>query len=97
MSIIKHVTLQKIVAHDFRYDPRMYRGAMFIPTILRIQKYNCSVVAIVTNLRLYQQNPVSIKLGGNVRRFIGTRDGDKGIPSSVVSTRRGARPLSNNN
>ena len=24
MSIIKHVTLQKIVAHDFRYDPRKY-------------------------------------------------------------------------
>ena len=24
MSIIKNVTLQKIVAHDFRYDPRMY-------------------------------------------------------------------------
>ena len=23
MSIIKHVTLQKIVAHDFRYDPRI--------------------------------------------------------------------------
>ena len=22
MSIMKHVTLQKIVAHDFRYDPR---------------------------------------------------------------------------
>ena len=22
MSIIKHVTLQKIVAHNFRYDPR---------------------------------------------------------------------------
>ena len=22
MSIIKHATLQKIVAHDFRYDPR---------------------------------------------------------------------------
>ena len=22
MSIVKHVTLQKIVAHDFRYDPR---------------------------------------------------------------------------
>ena len=22
MSIIKNVTLQKIVAHDFRYDPR---------------------------------------------------------------------------
>ena len=26
MSIIKHVTLQEIVAHDFRYDPRIYRG-----------------------------------------------------------------------
>ena len=25
MSIIKHVTLQKIVAHDFRYDPRNMR------------------------------------------------------------------------
>ena len=24
MSIIKHVTLQKIVAHDFRYDLRIY-------------------------------------------------------------------------
>ena len=23
MSIIKHVTLQKIVAYDFRYDPRI--------------------------------------------------------------------------
>ena len=23
MSIIKYVTLQKIVAHDFRYDPRI--------------------------------------------------------------------------
>ena len=24
MSLIKHVTLQKIVAHDFRYDPRKF-------------------------------------------------------------------------
>jgi hydroxymethylpyrimidine/phosphomethylpyrimidine kinase len=24
LSIIKHVTLQKIVAHDFQYDPCMY-------------------------------------------------------------------------
>ena len=23
MSIVKHVTLQTIVAHDFRYDPRI--------------------------------------------------------------------------
>ena len=26
MSIIKHVTLQKIVAHDFRYDPRKFQA-----------------------------------------------------------------------
>ena len=26
MSIIKHVTLQKIVAHDFRYVPRTSRS-----------------------------------------------------------------------
>ena len=26
LSIIKHVTLQKIVAHDFRYDPRIKLG-----------------------------------------------------------------------
>ena len=28
MSIIKHVTLQKIVAHDFRYDPRIRQQRM---------------------------------------------------------------------
>ena len=32
MSIIKHVTLQKIVAHDFRYDPRTY---VFCVTLAR--------------------------------------------------------------
>ena len=26
LSMIKQVTLQKIVAHDFRYDPRIYYG-----------------------------------------------------------------------
>ena len=26
MSIIKYFTLQKIVAHDFRYDPRILSG-----------------------------------------------------------------------
>ena len=32
LSIIKHVTLQKIVAHDFRYDPRIY--VVFMQNIL---------------------------------------------------------------
>ena len=31
MSIIKHVTLQKIVAHDFRYDPRTCYGQQLYP------------------------------------------------------------------
>ena len=29
MSIIKHVTLQKIVAHDFRYDPHSSHFSQF--------------------------------------------------------------------
>ena len=35
MSIIKHVTLQKIVAHDFRYDPRTLTWSTFcyVPTV----------------------------------------------------------------
>ena len=32
MSIIKHVTSQKIVAHDFRYDARILHGDMTITT-----------------------------------------------------------------
>ena len=36
MSIIKHVTLQKIVAHDFRYDPRKYCGLLTTPETLRV-------------------------------------------------------------
>ena len=31
MSIIKHVTLQKIVAHDFRYDTRKLRFSEAFP------------------------------------------------------------------
>ena len=31
MSITKHVTLQKIVAHDFRYDPHKYLGLVVPP------------------------------------------------------------------
>ena len=29
LSIIKHVTLQKIVAHDFRYDPRITKLPLY--------------------------------------------------------------------
>ena len=33
MSIIKHVTLEKIVAHDFRYDPRRKEKRMPLKAI----------------------------------------------------------------
>jgi hypothetical protein len=29
LSIIKHVTLQNIVAHDFQYDPRTYMSKFY--------------------------------------------------------------------
>ena len=35
LSIIKHITLQKIVAHDFRYDPRV---CIYIYTHIYITK-----------------------------------------------------------
>jgi len=47
------------------------------------------VVATATSLRMYQHVPRSTKPGGNVGRQMGTRDGDKGVPSSVVSAPRG--------
>ena len=39
MSIIKYVTLQKIVAHDFRYDPRT--------------TYYFSIATVVTRKHMY--------------------------------------------
>ena len=38
MSIIKHVTLQKIVAHDFRYDPRIIARHKASNTVQNITK-----------------------------------------------------------
>jgi len=38
LSIIKHVTLQKIVAHDFRYDPHISCEVNFI--LMYINNYD---------------------------------------------------------
>ena len=35
MSIIKHVTLQKIVARDFRYDPRTLQ--LILPLVCELE------------------------------------------------------------
>ena len=39
MSIIKHVTLQKIVAHDFRYDPCVKFRETLRPKMLRVARF----------------------------------------------------------
>ena len=41
MSIIKNVTLQKIVAHDFRYDPRI------IIIIIITRAFNLNILDVV--------------------------------------------------
>ena len=52
MSIIKHVTLQKIVAHDFRYDPRKIMTAK---CLLFISKHASGRILCATNAK--QQSP----------------------------------------
>ena len=51
MSIIKQVTLQKIVAHDFRYDPRSnalhYTGLCSMFWTVKVLSENAVVVAIL--------------------------------------------------
>ena len=37
MSIIKHVTLQTIVAHDFRYDPRIFNVGYCIRSVHSVE------------------------------------------------------------
>ena len=43
MSIIKHVTLQKIVARDFRYDPRTYVH------ITKTRRFKCLKNSVLIN------------------------------------------------
>ena len=45
MSIIKHVTLQNIVAHDFRYDPRISKN-------IKIKIYRTIILPVVL-LRIF--------------------------------------------
>ena len=43
LSIIKHVTLQKIVAHDFRYDPRNLVRSVSRSRLLVIKIFSCTL------------------------------------------------------
>ena len=45
MSIIKNVTLQKIVAHDFRYDPRII--IIIIIIIIITRAFNLNILDVV--------------------------------------------------
>ena len=54
MSIIKQVTLQKIVAHDFRYDPRIYVKldiCVFFENLWRKFKLPLNVIGIKGTLQ----------------------------------------------
>ena len=60
MSIIKHVTLQKIVAHDFRYDPRILQDDT---RSLQCQVSTCYLsddIATEVMLQVFLFCPVSI-------------------------------------
>ena len=64
MSIIKHVTLRKIVAHDFRYDPR---------SIVDVPK--CSNMWFVflihpNNINLTHSDKVSVSVSVSVRCLV---------------------------
>ena len=50
MSIIKHVTLQKIVAHDFRYDPRNWTSYQVTYCKSRKCYYNTPYLLIINLL-----------------------------------------------
>ena len=53
MSIIKHVTLQKIVAHDFRYVPRIsILSVIFFCNVFHADRYLARYVRVVENMRV---------------------------------------------
>ena len=48
MSIIKHITLQKSVAHDFRYDPRIIFKVGLLLKYSGVYTSNITVNAVIT-------------------------------------------------
>ena len=73
MSIIKHVTLQKIVAHDFRYDPRTYQGSFFLDSDIRniILKSIWNLLRVIKGVQLlgfqskgYKRSVKSLRASG---------------------------------
>ena len=65
MSIIKHVTLQKIVAHYFRYDPRKYQMKQI--QCVWLKRNVCFMLKEVVHIAatvLYK-----VKLGGHLRAY----------------------------
>ena len=62
MSIIKHVTLQKIVAHDFRYDPRSIQTMMRI-CVIRLTMYCYRILFIGDSTKSF--NPGFVQMPSN--------------------------------
>ena len=67
MSIIKHVTLQKIVAHDFRYDPRIINNTcLFVLLHVSVHYFTPSlnglgsIESTATNSKMYATQRLSL-------------------------------------
>ena len=73
MSIIKHVTLQQIVAHDFRYDPRKI---LPLPAI-ELRFFGCSFRSLIgvlyTIYRSHRPLHVSVYLRILYMSYLGPR------------------------
>ena len=68
MSIIKHVTLQKIVAHDFRYDRRISQP-LSLQDLLREMLKNIPinlVIMAVTDVTPCSRVEIYSGFGGNI-------------------------------
>ena len=50
MSIIKHVTLQKIVAHDFLYDLRSFPSEVLRLPLLPLLNFAADIIKPVTEI-----------------------------------------------
>ena len=74
MSIIKHVTLQKIVAHDFRYDPCMFvdswtlkmEKASFSEMLVTFYQLTWCRISVDLNLQLFSPLVYFRKHGVNI-------------------------------
>ena len=73
MSIIKHVTLQKIVPHDFRYNPRINLYILNMEVRKTGHKWKSAYILTLFSpktIRMNSINPLQIDLPGKSPIFL---------------------------